>query len=176
MSGEGNYLRIAYILGAHGLYGRLKISVVSDNFGRFDANKAVYLKIGDVYKEHIIESFQIVKRRTALLKLSGISDRTDAEALRKAELFITKDEAECTRELMDENTFYYYDIIGCDVYKDGERVGAVSDIMQGGGDVLIISVAEGKSFMIPFVESMVDVSRVSEKRIDITPVEGLLDI
>jgi ribosomal 30S subunit maturation factor RimM len=52
----------------------------------------------------------------------------------------------------------------------------VKDIVSGGaGELLVIAVADGREHLVPFVEAMVDTTRVSSGRIDIDPVEGLLD-
>ena len=173
---DDDFLRVGRVAGAHGLNGRLRVVVISDNPGRFEAGKSVYVSLNDSYDSYTIEGFQLIKRRLALLSLKGISDRNQAEALGRAELFVAKEDAERARDELGSDSFYYYDIIGCDVYLDNNLFAKVTDIMQAGGDVLIIKSMDGRELMVPFVESMTDTSRISERRIDISPVEGLFDI
>ena len=174
---DDDFLRVGRVTGAHGLNGRLKIAVMSDNPGRFETGNSIYINRGSMYDLYTIDGFQPVKQRSALLSLKEVSDRNQAEALSGAALFITKDDAERTRGELDDDSFYYYDIIGCDVYLDNNLFAKVTDIIQaGGGDILVIKDKNGKDLMIPFVESMTDTSHVGEGRIDISPVEGLFDI
>ncbi|MDR3236948.1 MAG: ribosome maturation factor RimM [Spirochaetia bacterium] len=177
MSNDDGFLRIAYVLDAHGLNGRLKVAVISDNPGRFDIGASVYLELNGLYSLYTVADFNFSKRRTALLQLKEVLDRNQAESLRGAGIFITKEEAERTRDELDNDSFYYYDIIGCDVYLDNSLFAKVTDIMNsGGGDILVIKDTDGRELLLPFVESMADTSRMRERRIDISPVEGLFDI
>jgi 16S rRNA processing protein RimM len=173
---DDNFIRVARVIGAHALGGRLKIAVISDNLSRFDPENVVFLKEKD-YNAYRITGFAPLKGRTCLLQLDGVSDRNQAEALRGVEIFITKELAEETRNELEEDSFYYFDLIGCDVYLNGSLFAKVTDILEAGaGEVLVITDKDKRELMLPFVESMVDTSGIGEKRIDIHPVEGLFDI
>jgi len=173
---DDDFLRVGRVTGAHGLNGMLRIAVISDNPERFRVGNSVYIGFNGLYDSYTVRGFQPLKRRSALLSLKEVSDRNQAEALSGVSLFITKDDAERTRDELDGDSFYYYDIIGCDVYLDNNLFAKVTDIMQGAGDILVIKDREGRELLVPFVESMTDTSRVGEGRIDISPVEGLFDI
>ncbi len=177
---ESEHLRIAVVTGAHALHGRLKILVVSDILNRFSAGIDVLLreKNGLNFKNCKITDFAPFKEKTCLVQIEGITDRTAAENLKGAEIFITREEAERTRnELLGDDEYYYYDIVGCDVYLDNTLYGKVTDIMEAGaGEVLLITDNKGKKQMLPFVESMVNTGQIKNNRIDITPVEGILDL
>lgn len=177
MKNDDDFLRIARVIDAHGLNGRLKIAIITDNLERFNNGDTIYLKIDGSYRSYTINGFQILKQRSALLELSNITDRNQAESLKGFEIFITKEKAEQTRAELDDNSFYFYDLIGCKVCLNGQLFAEVTDIMQAGsGDILVITNMEQKKLMIPFVESMVDTTRLKEGFIDINPVEGLFDI
>ncbi|HNX23464.1 MAG TPA: ribosome maturation factor RimM [Spirochaetota bacterium] len=176
MSLENNYLRIAKIKSAHSLDGKLKIHVISDIAERFEKGNTVYLKLKEEYKKYVISTFNPMKKRTALLKLEGINDRNSAELLDGVEIFIDKEAAESIRPELDEDSFFYQDIIGCKVKYKGRDFGVVLDIFEGGsGDLLVIEDNNNKTVLIPFVDQMVDTNGISEKTIEINPVEGLLD-
>lgn len=177
MISENEYVRIAVITGAHSLAGMLKVYIVSDIHERFEQGSHVYLKTGVVYKRYIINGFRPLKARTALLGFDGITDRDSAEKLKGLDVFIDASTAEKARMNFDSGTFFYFDLIGCRVYLNDSMFGKVADVIDtGSSDLLVIENSGGKRFLIPFVESMVDTDRVSEKRIDIHPVEGLLDL
>ena len=174
---DENYVRIGVITGAHGLTGRLKILIITDIRERFEIDKSIFLEIDNRYQKLIIEDFTVHKGRVGFLKLSGIGDRNAAETLKGSGIFIEQTEAEETRNNLDADSFYYYDIIGCAAYYRGALFGTVTDILQAGsGEILIITNEAGDEFMLPFVESMVDTRNIRDRRLDIEPVEGLFEI
>jgi 16S rRNA processing protein RimM len=171
------YIRIAVIAGVHGLNGRLKITVISDIIERFEKNKKVFIYCDNSYREFTIAGFTLQKGKSGLLQLDGIDDRDAALACKGLDIFIEKAEAEKTRSGLDGQSFYYYDIIGCAVYYEGQHFGTVDDILEAGaGEILVITDGRGNKFMVPFVTSMVDTGNIRSGRLDIHPVEGLLDI
>ena len=177
MISENSHLRIAKIISPHSLDGKLKIHVISDIAERFNIGETVYLKVKDSYKKFIISNFIPVKNRVALLKLEGINDRNSAETFGKAEIFIDSEAAESIRSNLDEDSFFYQDLIGCTVVHEKKDFGAVIDILEGGSvDILIIEDRNKKRVLVPFVDSMVNTGNIENKVIEITPVEGLIDI
>lgn len=174
---DTEYFRIAKIKSAHSLDGKLKIYVISDIIERFIKGNTVYLKSGDKYIKYTINSFQPVKKKDALLKLDGVENRNSAELLDGKEIFISKADAESIRHELSDDTFFYKDIIGCQVKYKNEIIGIIADIMEGGaGNILVVECIDKKSVLIPFVDSMVDTSGINDNIIIINPVEGLLDI
>jgi 16S rRNA processing protein RimM len=170
------FLRVAIVTGAHGLEGRLKLAVVTDITERFAPGSTLYLKTGNDLVPFESMAFVEQPGKDLLLKLKNINDRDAALSFKGAEVFIAKDEAEETRNLLESNEFYYYDLIGCEVFCSGKKFGNVADIMEvGSSSVLILHDANGKEFMIPFISSMVDTGSVAKRRIDINPIEGLFD-
>lgn len=174
---EKDYLRIARITGSHGLQGELKVYVITDIPERFAEGKVLYFGFEKASREYRVEGFRPMKGRILLLKLEGVNSRNDSDMLKGMDIFIKGSDAESGRNLLDNDSFFYYDLIGCRVYREGKEFGTVIDIMEAGaGDILVIEDLESKRAMVPFVESMVDTSRIKEKIIDINPVEGLFDI
>jgi len=181
---ENSYRRVAKIISPHSLDGKLKIHVISDIAERFEIGGTLYLKVKDTYKKFIISNFIPVKNRIALLKLEGIDDRSAAETFGKTEIFIDRSTADSIRSNLDEDSFFYQDLIGCRVLHEKKILGTVIDILEGGSvDILIIECIDKniddknkKQILIPFVDSMVDTSNIKEKVIEISPVEGLIDI
>ncbi|MBN2159113.1 MAG: 16S rRNA processing protein RimM [Spirochaetes bacterium] len=174
---DDGYIRIAVVTGAHGLTGRLKILVTSDIRERFANNKSVIIKIKDHYRKFRIEEFTGRGEKDGLLKLEGINDRDAAMTYKGSDIVIEKSEAEKTRIALDDDSYYYYDIIGCAVLYRGQPFGTVTGILEAGaGEILVISIGGGKEFMVPFVESMVDTEKIGNGILTIHPVEGLFDI
>lgn len=173
---ENEYIRVARIAGSHSLNGGLKIYLVTAIPERFEPGNTVYLKLKEGFKKFTVSEFRAQKERNCLLRLEGIEDRNSADLYKGIDIFIDGASAEKFREELEENAFFYYDIIGCSVLYKGSDFGHVKDIMEAGaGEILVIEDQKGKSHMVPFVESMVNTDRIEERIVEITPVEGLLD-
>lgn len=177
MSNEEQFLRIGKIIGAHGLHGRLRILVISDNTRRFEVGSSLYLKIGAKYEEYISAEFIERRGNVSLLMLEGIEDRESAQSFKGVEIFIERSKAEKTRESLGVDIYYYYDLIGCKVFWKGDIFGEVVDIIDvADGNVLVLKNKEGRAFLIPFTRDMVDTKDICKRRIDINPVDGLFEL
>lgn len=100
--------------------------------------------------------------------LNGIGDRETARSLMGVQISITQDQLDAVRE---EDTFYWRDLLGCEVYnQDNLLLGSVSEMVETGAhDVLrVVAKARKESILIPFVFD-VYIQRVSleENRIDV---------
>jgi len=111
-----------------------------------------------------------------LVRFAGFEDRTAAEELRETILAIDSDELE---PLEDPEDFYDHDLIGLQVVTAaGEPVGAVSDVLHHGQDLLVIEGAgprSGAEILVPFVAAIVPEVNVAAGRLVIDPPPGLLD-
>ena len=172
---DREFIRIAKVLSAHSLKGALKIFVITDIPERFERGSVVFAVKGSNIQEYVVDSFSFLKGDNAIVSFEGLNDRTSAEKLKGFTLAISKEHAEQTRGSLSEDEFYYSDLIGASAYRNGEYFGKVADIIEGAGDILVIENSSGKQFLLPFVDSMADVSRLKEGRIDISPVDGLFE-
>ncbi|HEY1406496.1 MAG TPA: ribosome maturation factor RimM [Spirochaetota bacterium] len=168
------YIRIGHVSGPHGLKGNLKIAVITDLESRFSEGNTVLLGHTGNLRAHTVLYCEKHKGRIAIAELSGIEDRTAAENAAGADIFITRDEAEKSKSELSDGEFYYYDLVGCAVFRDDKLFGEIAGVIEGGaGHILKITGSDGKEYLLPFVDEMVDTSRILSRRIDITPVEGL---
>jgi 16S rRNA processing protein RimM len=170
------FTRIARIIGSHALDGKLKVYVISDIPDRFRKGNSVFLKLKDGFKKYTISDFRDFKGSLGLLNFEGVNSRTEADLLKKIDIFIDPETAEKGRDFLEKDAFFYRDIIGVSVYNNNTLFGKVKDIFEAGsGDILVIEDAKKREVLVPFVESMVDTDRINENIIEIRPVEGLLD-
>ncbi len=172
-----DYLRIGRVLHAHGLYGRLKIYLITDIPARFSPGSVIYGLRGGKYEAMTVSEFVPQKGRVALIACEGLDSRNKAEHLRGMELFIGGNTASAKRATLEEGSFYYYELLGVEVYLQGSKFGHVSNILEAGaGNILVIARLNGCECMVPFVDEMVDTSHIGQNRIDINPVAGLFDV
>jgi 16S rRNA processing protein RimM len=108
-----------------------------------------------------------------LVKFVGCDDRNSAEELRGTILSVERTEDQTP---VDPSEFYDSNLIGCSVYtKGGEVVGEVTDVLHlPSQDLLTVTNVFGEDILIPFVEEIVPIVDVANKKIVITPPEGLI--
>ncbi|GAA2492431.1 ribosome maturation factor RimM [Streptomyces thermolineatus] len=109
-----------------------------------------------------------------LLRFEGVHDRTAAEALRNVLLIAEVDPDEVPE---DPEEFYDHQLIDLDVVTvDGTEVGRITEISHlPQQDLLIVTTADGREVMIPFVAEIVPEIDLEEQRAVIDPPPGLLD-
>lgn len=179
-------IKIGKIVNAVGLKGEVKVysyAGENDRFEKLDriiagGSQSGGAKRADCKKPQSDMEFEIEKVRyqknMVILKLRGVDDRNQAEALKDMDVFITEDDLE---ELPDD-TFYVRDLIGCQVVdiNDGKKLGVVSDLIQNSAqDIYQIDLAEGGQALIPAVEQFIKNVDIENKTITVSLIPGLID-
>lgn len=189
-------IKIGKIVNAVGLKGEVKVysyAGENDRFEKLDriiagssqsggsqsgSGQSGSAKRADCKKPQSDMEFEIEKVRyqknMVILKLRGVDDRNQAEALKDMDVFITEDDLE---ELPDD-TFYVRDLIGCQVVdiNDGKKLGVVSDLIQNSAqDIYQIDLAEGGQALIPAVEQFIKNVDIENKTITVSLIPGLID-
>ena len=70
---------------------------------------------------------------TVVAWAEGIDDRSAAEALRGARIFIPRSSFPATTE--DE--YYWVDLIGCQVFSEGKKMGIVQEVLDNGAHAIL---------------------------------------
>lgn len=169
------WFRVGKIVNTQGIHGELRI-ISSTDFPeeRFQVGAKLY--IGDTKSndqlEVIVASHRLHKN-FHLLKFEGYTNINEVEQFKGKELFVSE---EMLSEL-DEGEFYYYEIIGCEVFsEEGEFIGKVKEILTtGANDVWVIQRHGKKDALIPYIEDVVRDVDVEAKKITIHLLEGLIE-
>lgn len=128
---------------ARGLDGLLRIIPLTDFEGRFDGLKEI--SVGG--KIFVVEEVKHIGGNI-FMKFAGVDNRESARTLTNK--FLTVDRENLAP--LAEGEFYTFDIIGCEVLVDGEKIGNVTDVLKtGSNDVLEIN----GSTLIPALKSIV---------------------
>lgn len=148
---RGGYNRIALaaVAGAHGVKGELRLKLFTDSLDNLARHRTVY--IGD--SERKLESVR-PGSPGAIARLSGVCDRSTAEALRGSLLEVDRS----ALPPLEEGEYYHADLIGlvC-VGADGSEIGRVAAVENyGAGDLLDVEAADGKRSLIPFRPGIAD--------------------
>lgn len=80
-----------------------------------------------------------------------------------------------TKSLKD-GLYYYADLFNCEVFYNDKKIGTVIDLFDcGNTKTLRIKRENKKDLLYPFIERFIANVDVENSRIDINPIEGMLD-
>lgn len=169
------WFNVGRIVNTHGIRGEVRVLSTTDfEEERFAVgNRLAAFKKDD--KKPTWVTIESVRRHKnfILLTFEGMDNINMVEPFKEGLLKVTKDQM--TDDLLQENEFFFYEIIGCEIVsEEGEKIGVVSDILQtGANDVWVVKGAK-KEHYIPYIEDIVKEINVDDKRIVIHVMDGLL--
>lgn len=142
-------LVVAKLGKTHGLFGELKLYVLSDFPEQFVPGATFYC---ENYGDLIIERYDAARE---IVKFCGIGLKEEAAKLTNRQLYISTQESE-TNIPLKEDELFYHQAIGYMINENGKEIGSVTDIHRyGNTDYLEVrSLAEpvGKIFLIPYID------------------------
>jgi 16S rRNA processing protein RimM len=172
--GPEELISVARIVRPQGRHGEVVAELLTDFPDRFARLRDVHLRRPDsqlsVYR---LERSWLHKGRI-VLKFEGCDSIDRAEELRDSAVMIARQQLIA----LPEDTYYDFDLIGCEVLTvDGKRLGWVTEVQQyGAAPLLAVEDEDRRELLIPLVLSICIEVDVARKRIIVSPVEGLLDL
>ncbi|RLQ85854.1 ribosome maturation factor RimM [Mycetocola zhadangensis] len=169
-------LRVGRLTKAHGLKGAIKLELFTDDpAARFVPGAVFTLQVPTGSPWHG-KTLTLSELRWynghAVGFFEGVADRTAAETLIKAILWIEQDTAEPSTE---EDAWYDHQLVGLAVSRDGETIGSVARVEHfPAQDLLIVKTASGE-VMLPFVKALVPAVDIAAGVVTITPPAGLFE-
>lgn len=162
-------IKIGQIVNAAALKGEVKVYNYSDYKERFEELNYVYVE----EEKTKIEKVRYMKEMV-ILKLQGVGDRNEAEAMKGKDLYI--DESQL-RDL-PEDTYYIKDMIGIEVRnQNDEIIGRLKDVLQNTAqDLYEVELENKKTTLIPAVEEFVLDINIKENFMKVKLIEGILDL
>lgn len=153
-----------------GMRGQVKLHSVMSRPEHLRRVKTVF--IGEQHLAVALRRAVQHKPTVLILTLDGMADRSSAEALRGAEVFIREADA----APLDEDEYFLHDLPGLRVETTaGEQVGTVKEVLEtGANEVLIVTRPEGGEVLIPMIRDVVKSLDIPAGRLVIEPMEGLL--
>ena len=165
------YISIGKVVNAHGVEGDIKVYSYADSLTVFSPGNMILMKNPDDSSEKCYKvKWSAPHSRFVLLMFEGIDSRSLADNLKGCELFIEK----AGLPQLDENTYYWEDIIGLSVYTaDDDFLGRIESILRtGSNDVYVVK--DGKSeILVPAMESVVIKIDLDQKTMKVNLPEGL---
>ena len=169
-------LRVGCLTKAHGLKGAIKVELYTDAPERRFVPGAVFslqvptsspwhgktLELNELkfYNSHPVAFFK------------GITDRSTAETLIKAILWIEHDVTEVSDE---EDAWFDHQLLGLDVIRDGVKVGTVDQIDHFPAQDLLTVKTESGDVLVPFVKAIVTAVDIKAGTLTVVPPAGLFE-
>jgi len=169
-------LRVGRLTKAHGLKGAIKVELYTDDpEGRFTPGAIFSLQVptGTPWHGKTLELIELKwynLQPVAFFK--GILDRTAAEGLIKAILWVDQDMNELPAE---DDAWFDHQLIGLRVIRDGAQVGTVKAIDHFPAQDLITVTTETGDVLVPFVKAIVASVDVTAGTLTVTPPVGLFE-
>ncbi|MBH0109285.1 ribosome maturation factor RimM [Salinibacterium sp. NG22] len=160
---------------AHGLKGAVKVEMYTDAPERRFVPGAVFsLQVPTSSAWHgktleLIELKWFNAQPVAFFK--GVPDRSAAEKLVKAILWIDHD----PNEAPEEDAWFNHQLIGLTVIRDGKKVGTLAQVDHFPGQDLLTVTTDNGDVLVPFVKSIVASVDVEAGEMVVTPPPGLFE-
>ncbi|SMH36798.1 16S rRNA processing protein RimM [Rathayibacter oskolensis] len=169
-------LRVARLTKAHGLKGAIKLELYTDEPDkRFTPGAAFTLQVPRTSEWHG-KKLELVELRWynshAVAFFKGIEDRSAAETLLKAILWIDED---VQTEPGDDDSWYDYQLVGLKVVREGVEVGTVRRVDHFPAQDLLIVATPAGEVMVPFVNAIVPSIDPVAGVVTVTPPVGLFE-
>ena len=154
------YLEAGEIVNTHGVYGEMKVLPWADSPEFLLDFKRV--RIGG--KDYVVESCR-VQKTCNLLKVKGIDTMEDAQAVRGKVIEIFRSDA-------PDDIIFAAELIGVNVYSDGEHIGQIIDVLDYPGNKVYVVRGEHE-YMIPAVKAFVLSTDMDKNEMQVKLIEGM---
>lgn len=168
------YVSVGKILNFHGIKGEAKVGCSRSQADFFLTLEQVFIKQDNNYNPIKIVSSR-PNKNLILVKFEGINSINDLLPLKGALLFVDE---ETIRNTLEEDEFLIDELAGLEVFDNanGEKLGFVIGVSNNGAsDLISVKTNSKKICLIPFVKAIVTSVDISNKRIEINNIEGLIE-
>ncbi len=190
---EDSWLEIGRIVSTQGLKGELRVYPTSDFPERFEEpgqRWLLYPGETEPREVELVSGRYLNGKGLYILKLAGITNVEQAEALRDCRLVVPVGD----RPTLEAGEYHILDLVGLKVFDQATQsfIGTVISVLSAGNDLLEVERPQPDAastepevttqpakppapVLIPFVEAIVPVVDLEQGRIEITPPAGLID-
>ncbi len=168
------YLNVGKIVNTHGIRGEVRVISQTD-FPEERYKKGAKLTLFREGKQPLVLVIANHRKHKNfdLLTFEGYPNINDVEVFRNGILKVAEEDLTD----LEENEFYYYEIIGLPVIdENGQVLGKIKEILSpGANDVWVVQRKGQKDALIPYIESVVKRIDLENEEIHVEIPEGLLD-
>ena len=153
---------VGVVVGAQGLSGVLRVKSFTQN----PADLAAYGPVEDESGRRLRLKVTSETKDAVMVRLEGVNDRTQAEALKGARFYVPRESLPAA----EEDEYYLADLIGLVAERaDGAVLGKVKAVHDFGAGVSIELEGPGASLVLPFTQDVVPVVDLAGRRLVVVP-------
>jgi len=169
-------LRVGRLTKAHGLKGAIKVELYTDDpERRFAPGARFALQVPTSSPWHG-KTLELAELRWynghAVAFFVDVPDRTAAESLVKAILWVDQDLEELSTE---EDAWYDHQLVGLRALRDGVEVGRVARVDHFPAQDLLAIQTGDREVLVPFVSAIVPAVDIEAGTVTLTPPPGLFE-
>ena len=154
------YIEAGEIVTTHGVRGEVKLLTWLDS----PEDLVDFDRCRIDGKEYVMESVR-VQKTCNLIKLQGVDTVEDANTLRGKVL-------ELYREDIDDEVIFAAELIGVEVFAEGENIGKIKDVLDYPGNAVYVVKGEFE-YMIPAVKEFILDTDMEANRMQVKLLEGM---
>ena len=167
------YLLLGYITDAFSLDGTFKVLSKTDFAEkRYQKGKEIFLYHANTKQRMtvVVESYR-KGGQFDFVKVQGINSKEEALEFKGYEIHALKD-----YQIVDKDTYYYVDLVGCKVLDENNKeLGVVSVVEEFPAQLTLRVSRKGQSdFLVPFVKAFIKNVDIVNKKIVINVIGGML--
>jgi 16S rRNA processing protein RimM len=150
----------------------VRVEVILEDDRVFESGRPVTIIRGTAREDSEIE-FSRKQHGRLIVKLRSIHSISEAESVVGAELAIREKEL----PPVADGSFYTFHLKGCEIVAtDGETLGTVTDVFDGGGTSILKVDGKDGEILIPFAQAYLRKVEVEQRRIEVELPDGLRDL
>ena len=163
------YILIGKIVSTHGIKGEIKlISDFEYKDKAFKVNNKLY--IGENKKAEVMTSYRRHKNYD-MITLEGYIDINQVLHFKGEKVYLNKEDL-----LLDENEYLDSSLIGLNIYDNNDLLGEIIEVFSPSANQKVIRFSKnGKNFLVPYVKSFVKKIDLSNKKVILYSMEGVLE-
>lgn len=159
-------IAVGRITRAHGIRGEVSVMVLTEVPERFAPHSALFLEDG---RAMTVEETR-PDRRWLLVKFREVADRTAAERLQGAYLFVDADDVAD----VPEGSYWPHQLEGCEVLTEGGRsLGVITEVVLGVANDIWVARSEEDEVLIPALKDVVVSVDLDARRVVVREIPGL---
>jgi 16S rRNA processing protein RimM len=179
LNNDWDWLTLARVVRPHGIRGEVAATILTDFPERLTKLREVWLWDGRTEPRRAeVRQCRLTTSRGghALIHFAGVDSIVAAEKLRGLELQVPLS----TRTPLPASSYYISDLVGCEVWERGEKLGVVKlgvvkSVQQVGTPVLEIDTPDGE-LLVPLAQEICTKIDTAARRIEVILPAGLRDL
>jgi 16S rRNA processing protein RimM len=167
-----SWVAVGKIRKPFGLKGEVAVEPLGGTVERLKAGREVYLLKRDGERRRLIVAGVRILTKKVVLSFEGIDTVDGVEGWQGCRLEMP--EAELPG--LDPDQYYFFQLLGLEVVTAaGRTAGRVKDIQEGPAQPLLVVTVDGEERLIPFAGALIQKVDLTQGRIHLADVEGLLE-